>query len=111
MTKINVIDVVTDSATCSSLSDVDSDMASDVAADMASDVANDMAADVASYMAADVAANMADDVAFLKKIWPTCYWVLFETGPLRWAIFERITIPLRLTAIHKAHGKFRLFIK
>ena len=78
MTKINVIDVVTDNATCSTINDMDidmasyvaADMASDVAADMASDVANDMAADVASYMAADVAANMAADVAFKKKSGP-----------------------------------------
>ena len=60
MTKINVTDVVTDNATCSTINDMDIDMASYVAADMASD----MAADVASYVAADVAANMADDVAF-----------------------------------------------
>ena len=78
MTKINVTDVVTDNATCSTINDMDidmasyvaADMASDVAADMASDVANDMAADVASYMAADVAANMADDVAISKKLGP-----------------------------------------
>ena len=79
MTKINVTDVVTDNATCSTINDMDidmayyvaADMASDVAANMASDVADDMAADVASdvaadvdnEMAADVAANMANDVA------------------------------------------------
>ena len=47
MTKINVIDVVTDNATCSTINDMDMDMA--------------------SYVAADVASNMADDVAFLEK--------------------------------------------
>ena len=49
MTKINVIDVVTDNATRSSLSDVESDMAS------------------------DVAANMAANMAFFQSAWPNCY--------------------------------------
>ena len=70
MTKINITDVVTDNAMCSTINDMASYVASDVAADMASDVANDIAADVASYMAADVAANMADDVAISKKLGP-----------------------------------------
>ena len=44
MTKINVTDVVTNNATCSSINDIDIDMASDVAANMAADVAFDVAA-------------------------------------------------------------------
>jgi len=47
MTKINVTDIVTNNATCSTINDMDIDMA--------------------SYVAADVASNMADDVAFLEK--------------------------------------------
>ena len=69
MTKINVIDVVTDNAMRSSLSDVDNDMASDVAVDMASDVA----ANIATDMASDVAANMAANMAFFQSAWPNCY--------------------------------------
>ena len=44
VTKINVIDVVTNNATCSTINDMDIDMASDVAANMATDVAFDVAA-------------------------------------------------------------------
>jgi len=47
MTKINVTDIVANNATCSTINDMDMDMA--------------------SYVAADVASNMADDVAFLEK--------------------------------------------
>ena len=65
MTKINVIDVVTDNATCSTINDMDIDMASYVAADMASDVA----ANIATDMASDVAADMA----FFQSAWPNCY--------------------------------------
>ena len=43
MTKINVTDVVTNNATCSTINDMDIDMASDVAANVASDVAAHMA--------------------------------------------------------------------
>ena len=43
MTKINVIDVVTDNATCSTINDMDIDMASDVAADVAFDMASHVA--------------------------------------------------------------------
>jgi hypothetical protein len=38
MTKINVTDVVTDNNACSTINDMDIDMASDVTDDMASDV-------------------------------------------------------------------------
>ena len=48
MTKINITDVVTENATCSTINDMDIDMASYMAVDMASDVADDMAAYVAS---------------------------------------------------------------
>ena len=48
MTKINVIDVVTNNATCSTINDMDIDMASDVAANMVADVAFDVAAHVAT---------------------------------------------------------------
>ena len=47
MMKINVTDIVANNATCSTINDMDMDMA--------------------SYVAADVASNMADDVAFLEK--------------------------------------------
>jgi len=47
MTKINITDIVANNATCSTINDMDMDMA--------------------SYVAADVASNMADDVAFLEK--------------------------------------------
>ena len=47
MMKINVTDIVANNATCSTINDMDMDMA--------------------SYVAADVASNMADDVAFLGK--------------------------------------------
>ena len=88
MTKINVTDVVTDNATCSTINDMDidmasymaADMASDVAADMASEVADDMAADVASYKAADVGANMADDMAFLEKPSPLVRGFILKLG-------------------------------
>ena len=43
VTKINVTNVVTDNATCSTINDMDIDMASDVAANVASDVAAHMA--------------------------------------------------------------------
>ena len=39
MTKINVTDVVTNNATCSTINDMDIDVASSVAADMPDDVA------------------------------------------------------------------------
>jgi len=58
MMKINITDIVTDNATCSTINDMDVDVASYVAAD------------VASYVANDVAANMADDVAISKKLGP-----------------------------------------
>jgi len=54
MTKINVTDIVTNNATCSTINDMDIDMA--------------------SYVVADVASNMADDVAFLEK--PTSGFIL-----------------------------------
>ena len=76
MTKINVIDVVTDNATCSTINDMDIDMASYVAADVASDVAADMASDMAN----DMAANMADDVAFLKKSGPLVIGFFLKLG-------------------------------
>ena len=48
MTKINVTDVVTNNAMCSTIKDMDIDVASDITADVASDVADDVAADVAA---------------------------------------------------------------
>ena len=60
MTKINVIDVVTDNATCSTINDMDIDMA--------------------SYVAADMAANMADDVAFLEKPSPLVRGFILKLG-------------------------------
>ena len=48
MTKINVIDIVTNSAACSTINDMDIDVTSDITADVASDVADDVAADVAA---------------------------------------------------------------
>ena len=48
MTKINVTDVVTDNATCSTINDMDIDLASDMAANMDADVAFDVAAHVAT---------------------------------------------------------------
>ena len=39
MTKINVTDVITDNATCSTINGMDIDVASDVADDVAADVA------------------------------------------------------------------------
>ena len=39
MTKINITDVVTNNATCSTIKDIDIDVASDVADDVAADVA------------------------------------------------------------------------
>ena len=60
MTKINVIDVVTDNATCSTINDMDIDMA--------------------SYVAADVASNMADDVAFLEKPSPLVRGFILKLG-------------------------------
>ena len=68
MTKINVTDIVTDNATCSTINDMDVDVASYVAAD------------VASYVAADVASNMADDVAFLEKPSPLVRGFILKLG-------------------------------
>ena len=53
MTKINITDVVTNNAMCSTIKDMDIDVASDITAD----VASDMASDVVDDMAADVAAS------------------------------------------------------
>ena len=39
MTKINITDIVTNNATCSTINDMDIDVASDVADDVAADVA------------------------------------------------------------------------
>ena len=72
MTKINV----TDNATCSTINDMDIDMASYVVADMTSDVAADMASD----MAADVASYVADDVAFLEKPSPLVRGFILKLG-------------------------------
>ena len=60
MTKINVIDIVTNNATCSTINDMDMDMA--------------------SYVAADVASNMADDVAFLEKPSPLVRGFILKLG-------------------------------
>ena len=60
MTKINVIDIVTNNATCSTINDIDIGMA--------------------SYMAADVASNMADDVAFLEKPSPLVRGFILKLG-------------------------------
>jgi len=68
MTKINVIDVVADSATRSSLSDMDSDMAS------------------------DVAANMAADMAFFQSAWPNCY--LGPFWPIKIQLFSELKFGL-----------------
>ena len=43
MTKINITDIVTNNATCSTINDMDIDVASDITADVASDVAAHMA--------------------------------------------------------------------
>ena len=48
MTKINITYIVTNNATCSTINDMDIDVASDITADVASDVADDVAADVAA---------------------------------------------------------------
>ena len=48
MTKINITDIVTNNATCSTINDMDIDVASDITADVASDVADDVAVDVAA---------------------------------------------------------------
>ena len=55
MTKINVIDIVTDDATYSIIND----------------------------MASDMAANVANDTVIFQSIGPTCYWVDFGTGLLQ----------------------------
>ena len=47
MMKINITDV-TNNAMCSTIKDMDIDVASNITADVASDVANDVAADVAA---------------------------------------------------------------
>ena len=60
MTKINITDIVTDNATCSTI--------------------NDMDVDVASYVAADVASNMADDMAFLEKPSPLVRGFILKLG-------------------------------
>ena len=60
MTKINVTDIVINNATCSTINDIDIDMA--------------------SYVAADVASNMADDVAFLKKSGPLVIGFFLKLG-------------------------------
>jgi hypothetical protein len=65
MTKKNVTDFIIDIATCSTMNDIDIDVASNVADDTGADVASNAAADVANDVAADVAANMANDVACL----------------------------------------------
>ena len=56
MTKINV----TDNATCSTINDMDIDMA--------------------SYVAADVVSNMADDVSFLEKPSPLVRGFILKLG-------------------------------
>ena len=48
MTKINVTNIVIDNSTCSTINDMDIDMAPDVAANVAADMASDMAAHVAT---------------------------------------------------------------
>ena len=48
MTKINITDIVTNNATCSTINDMDIDVTSDITTDVASDVADDVAADVAA---------------------------------------------------------------
>jgi len=60
MTKINVTDIVTNNATCSTINDMDMDMA--------------------SYVAADVASNMADDMAFLKNLAHLLLGSFFKLG-------------------------------
>ena len=60
MTKINVTDIVTNNATCSTINDMDIDMA--------------------SYVAADVASNIADDVAFLEKPSPLVRGFILKLG-------------------------------
>jgi len=60
MTKINVTDIVANNATCSTINDMDMDMA--------------------SYVAADVASNMADDVAFLEKPSPLVRGFILKLG-------------------------------
>ena len=60
MTKINVTDIVTNNATCSTINDMDMDMA--------------------SYVAADVASNMANDVAFLEKPSPLVRGFILKLG-------------------------------
>ena len=60
MTKINVIDIVTNNATCSTINDMDIDMA--------------------SYVVADVASNMADDMAFLEKSGPLVIGFFLKLG-------------------------------
>ena len=62
MTKINVTDIVTNNATCSTINDMDMDI------------------DMASYVAADVASNMADDVAFLEKPSPLVRGFILKLG-------------------------------
>ena len=60
MTKINVTDIVINNATCSTINDIDIDMA--------------------SYVAADVASNMANDVAFLEKPSPLVRGFILKLG-------------------------------
>ena len=60
MTKINVTDIVTNNATCSTINDMDIDMA--------------------SYVAADVVSNMADDVSFLEKPSPLVRGFILKLG-------------------------------
>ena len=60
MTKINVTDIVANNATCSTINDMDMDMA--------------------SHVAADVASNMADDVAFLEKPSPLVRGFILKLG-------------------------------
>ena len=48
MTKINVTNIVIDNSTCSTINDMDIDMAPDVAANVAADMASDMVAHVAT---------------------------------------------------------------
>ena len=60
MMKINVTDIVANNATCSTINDMDMDMA--------------------SYVAADVASNMADDVAFLEKPSPLVRGFILKLG-------------------------------
>ena len=66
MTKINVTDIVANNATCSTINDMDIDMASDVAANMAADVAFDVAAHVDADVDNDVAASQFGPIC----IWP-----------------------------------------